>query len=267
MKCEEAQELITALADNELPEQERYSIEDHLKDCRKCQLTYEQERVLKEEIRRAGASLKAPADLRKRILSDRRIVDERAKVGEGWKSLFWPAKMIPHPAFVGVLLLILVIPALYLMWPTEKSVALAALQTHEKIVGGAFPITKAGSPQEVKELLFRSPGGTFAPMEYDFSILGLQAVGGFVQEVGGRKVLVTVYQGKGPPISCFTFLGTEKDAPTDAAIFFDAGKDKNFYTFSQGRINGVMQRVGGRICILVSEIPLQDLIALARFRA
>ena len=88
MKCEEAQELITALVDGELSNQERSSIEDHFKDCRKCQLTYEQEQVLKEEIRRAGASMKAPADLRKKILSDRRIFGERVNVGEGWKRLF-----------------------------------------------------------------------------------------------------------------------------------------------------------------------------------
>jgi hypothetical protein len=104
-------------------------------------------------------------------------------------------------------------------------------------------------------------------MEYDFSLLGLQAVGGFVQEVRGRKVLVTVYEGKGRPVSCFTFLGTERDAPEGAAIFFDAGKERNFYTFSQGRINGVLQRVGEKICILVSEMPLEDLAALARSRA
>jgi hypothetical protein len=103
-------------------------------------------------------------------------------------------------------------------------------------------------------------------MEYDFSMLGLQAVGGFVEEVGGRKVLVTVYEGKGLTISCLTFLGAERDLPADAAIFFDAGKERKFYTFSQGRINGVLQRVGEKICILVSEMPLQDLVALAQSR-
>ncbi len=79
--------------------------------------------------------------------------------------------------------------------------------------------------------------------------------------------LITAYEGKGIPLTCYTFLGTEEDAPATAAIFFGPEKRANFYTFSQGRINEVMQRVGERICILVSEMPLQDLIALARFRA
>jgi hypothetical protein len=153
------------------------------------------------------------------------------------------------------------------MWPIEEPTALAALRTHEKIVAKAIPIQRAGNSHEIKELLFRSVGAAFAPMEYDFSMAGLKAVGWLVQEVGGRKVLVTVYEGKGLLLSCYTFLGVEKDAPANAAVFFDPEKGKNFYTFSQGRINGVLQRVGERICILVSEMPLQNLITLAQSMA
>ena len=101
-------------------------------------------------------------------------------------------------------------------------------------------------------------------MDHDFSMAGLRVAGGLVQEVRGRKVLVTVYEDKGPPLSCYTFLEEEKDAPANAAVFFDPAKGKIFYTFSEGRINGVLQRVGERICILVSEMPLEELIALAR---
>lgn len=77
---------------------------------------------------------------------------------------------------------------------------------------------------------------------------------GLTGETHGRLKLKTIH----------TALGTERDAPADAAIFFDAGKEINFYTFSQGRINRVMQRVGERICILVSEMPPEELLALAR---
>ena len=263
MKCGEAQELITALVDRELSYQERSSIEDHLGDCPECRFIYEQEKALKGEIRLAAANVKAPAVLRERILSDQRIFPKT--VSAPARSSWLPGTAIQR-VFVVAVVLLLVVPLLYLMWPTEKPIALAALQTHESMVGGGTSLRRSGSPQEVKELLFGSVGGRFAPMEYDFSMVGLRVVGGLVQEVGGRKVLVTVYEGKGPLVSCFTFLGTERDAPADAAIFFDAGKEKNFYTFSRGRINGVLQRVGERICILVSEMPTQELLALARIK-
>jgi hypothetical protein len=104
-------------------------------------------------------------------------------------------------------------------------------------------------------------------MGYDLSAMGLKAVGGLVQEIGGRKVLVTVYKGRGSAVLCFTFLGTEKDAPPNARLFFDPEKRMNFYTFSKGRVNGVMQAVGDRICTFVSKMPMSELLALARSKA
>lgn len=267
MRCEEAQELITALVDNELPEPERSSLGNHLRVCPNCQFTYRQEQALKREIRMTAANVQAPVDLRARILSDSRVFAKRDNLAGGWKGFLWPLKTVIRPAFVGATVLVLLVAGLYVMWPVEKPVALAALRTHESIVSGATSLTRLGSPQEVKEFLFRSVGGTFAPMEYDFSVVGLKAIGGLIEEVGERKVLVTVYEGKGLPVSCYTFLGAEKDAPASAEVFFDPEKGKNFYSFSQGRINGVMQRVGERICILVSEMPLQDLSTLARSMA
>lgn len=263
MRCEEAQELITALVDNELSGEESYSIKAHFKDCRRCRFTYEQELALKREIRLAGVSVRAPADLRESILSDRRIFPERANLAKEWKRLFRPLTAL-RPAFIAALLLLIIIPLLYLMWPPKQSIAQAALETHEKIVGGAIVFTRLGDQQKVEEFLLRSVEGKFSPMGYDLSTIGLQAIGGLVQEFAGRKILVAIYEGKGPTLGCYTFLGTEKDTPTDATLFFDQEKGINFYTFSQGRINAVTQRVGEKICILVSEMPMQDLLTLAR---
>jgi hypothetical protein len=252
--------------DIELSQQERYSIEVHLKDCQTCRFIYEQERELKKAIRAAVASVTAPAELREKILSDCRVITEGGNVGGRWQRLLRPLQTGLRPAFVSVTIFLLVVAGLYLMWPVEKPIALAALQTHESIVVGAISLAKSGDPREVKKFLFRSVGGTFAPMEYDFSVAGLRAVAGLVQEIGGRKALVTVYEGKGSPVICLTFMGSERDAPADATVFFDAGKERNFYTFSQGGTNAVFQRVGERVCILVSEMPPQDLLTLARSR-
>jgi len=68
MKCEQAEELISTLADNELSDPQRSSIEDHLKDCPRCQRAYEWHRSLNSEIRTVSASVVAPDDLRRRIL-------------------------------------------------------------------------------------------------------------------------------------------------------------------------------------------------------
>jgi hypothetical protein len=153
------------------------------------------------------------------------------------------------------------------MRPTDVSIPLVALQIHEKIVQGSTSFIKAGNQQTLKEQLARSVEGSFAPMGYDLSMMSLQAVGGVVQQAGSRKILVTIYEGKGPSLTCHTFLGTEEDAPANASIFLDPEKKINFYTFSRAGISGVLHREGKVICILVSSMPMQDLLAIARSRA
>lgn len=267
MNCQEAQELITALVDKELYESERLSIESHLKGCERCRFVYEQEQALKREVRAAAASVTAPADLREKILSGLRDLPEREQSPKSLERPVWLSKLAFRPAFVFALLLLLVIPAIYLMRPKEPSIPLFALESHRNIVGGTFTYVKEKSPERLKEKLLRSVDGRFTPMGYDLSMIGLQPAGGTVEEVGGRKIMVAIYEGKASSLSCYTFLGTKRDIPDDAALFFDAEKKIHFYTFSRDGVNGVIHREGKVICILVSELPIGELLALARSKA
>ena len=267
MKCEEAQELITALIDNELSDAERSSIESHLKECMRCQFVHRQEQALKREVRTAAASVTVPADLREKILADMRIPVQRDQTRQGREWLGWLSPLAVRPAFVFTLLFLLALPAIYLIRSKEPSVPRFALENHSRIVAGSFAYAKEESQEKLKEKLVQSVEGRFAPMEYDLSMMGLQPVGGTVQEVGGRKILVVLYEGTAPSLTCYTFLGTEKDVPDDATLFFDAEKKINFYTFSRGGVNGVIHREGSVICILVSQLSMGDLLALARSKA
>lgn len=267
MKCEEAPELITGLVDNELSGTEHISIESHLKDCPSCQLVYRQEMALKREIRIVGARLKAPADLRERILSERPNGSTERGTSGGWRNLLRPARPRLGPAFIFALLILMILPLLYLYRAGSSSVSLAALQTHERIIEGKIPLLKAQTQWEIREHLFRSFQGKFAPMEYDLSRVSLRAVGGAAREIRGREALVTVYEGAIPSLTCYTLLGTEKDAPANSRVFFDPEKRINFYIFSQDGVNGVLHQEGELICILVSKMPAENLLELARANA
>ena len=120
---------------------------------------------------------------------------------------------------------------------------------------------------ELVEQLTRTVGGHFHPMGYDLTAMDLRPVAGLVREIDGRKVLVAIYQGKGGTLFCYTFLGSEADAPPNAARFFDAAKKMNFYAFSRGGVNAVLHREGEVICILAAEMPMEELLALARSKA
>jgi hypothetical protein len=84
-----------------------------------------------------------------------------------------------------------------------------------------------------------------------------------VREIDGRKILVAIYQGKGGTLFCYTFLGSEADAPPNDARFFNAANKIDFFAFSRGVVNAVFHREDGVICILASEMAMDKLLALA----
>jgi hypothetical protein len=106
--------------------------------------------------------------------------------------------------------------------------------------------------------------GKFGPLGYDFSPLGVKPIGGTVREVQGRQILVAVFRGNGLSITCFTFLGTEEDAPKNATVFFDPQTRIRFYSFSRNGLNAVLHREGNVICILVSNMPPEELLSLVK---
>lgn len=267
MNCEEAQELITALVDKELSDQEQTSIESHLKNCPRCRFIYEQEQGLKREIRAVGARLRAPAELRSKILSDQRIFPATPGSPGIWMERIWSVWPLPRPALALTLVVVLILPLLYFMQPPREPISLAALQIQQKIIGGEVSLRKVGTQDELRNWLIRAVDGQFAPMEYDLSSMNVQPAGGVVQEINGRKMLVTVYTGNDLSVTCFTFLGTEKDAPENATVFSDPGKKIKFYTFSRDGFNAVLHREGNVICILVSKMPMEGLLAVVRAKA
>jgi anti-sigma factor RsiW len=260
MKCEEARELITALVDDELTHFERSSIEAHLGDCPRCQWAYEQERSLKKEIHRFGLSISAPTDLKQKILTDHGISPVRAESWGDWSKL--ALRPFLRPAFGLVLILLALLPIIYLVQTQRQPVSLAALGIQEKIARGEIALRKTTDPDDLRDWQSRAVDGKFAPMQYDLAPLHI--VGGAVEEINGRKILVTVYAGNDVSVTCFTFLGTEQDAPKDAAIFFDQARNTKLYTFAENGYNAVLHREGNVICILAAKMPLNDLLALAK---
>jgi anti-sigma factor RsiW len=259
MRCDEAQELITARVDNELSADERVAIDTHLQSCADCLRAFEQESVLKRQFQASSREFTAPPALRREIESKLAGRESRqaARVAAWFEAFTW------RPAFALAAVLIAAASLLYVKWPAPN-VGMAALATHQKILSGKTTLVRSNNPVEVRRELARAVGERFQPVALDFSMMKLYPVAGFVETIGGREVLVTVYQGDGPAITCFTFLGSETDAPTEAEKFYDADMRLNFYSFSRDGLNGVLHQEGGVICVLVSKMTPADLLALLR---
>jgi hypothetical protein len=267
MHCDEAQELITAMVDRELDPAKRSTLEAHLKDCSGCRLAFEEELVLKQEIRRAGERMHAPALLRSRILSDRRISPANRRSARQWLENLWPRSPVYQTALALTFLVLLILPTYYLSNRISQPVALAAFETYDSFRRGELPLDRTSNSDEIARRLTQAVDGRFHPMGYDLSAMNLRPVAGVVREINDRKILVAIYQGEGGSVLCYTFLGSEADTPPNAARFFDPDMNMSFYAFSQAGVNAVLHREGGVICILASEMPMDKLLTLVRSKA
>jgi Putative zinc-finger len=263
MRCDQAQEVITARVDNELPAHERSTLEAHLSSCEHCRRALAAESRLKQQLKSAQRDVVAPARLRREIENaiDARRVAPTVQADGGFAAWFnWRGW---RPAFAAVLLVIGVTTVFYFRAP-QPQLGMVALETHRNLLSGKTQLVRYDDANRLRQDLSRAVGNRFAPIAFDLSTLKLYPVSGFVQKIGDREVLVTVYQGGGPAITCFTFLGSESDAPRGAERFYDVEMKLNFYSFSQDGINAVLHQEGNVICILVSKMAPADILALLR---
>jgi hypothetical protein len=204
--------------------------------------------------------------LRTRILADERIFPQKKNIRR-WAEYLQPGSHFVGAALAAAVMLALAVPALYLLWPKSDSIAVAALGTYEALAKSKLSPFGNEKPEELVARLVHQVGGHLHPMGYDFSRVQMHPVAGSVQEIHGRKVLVVIYRGPGGTLFCYTFAGSEADAPTHAAKFYDPAKKMNLYAFSGGPVNAVLHRENDLICILASEMPMNDLLELTRSKA
>lgn len=267
MKCEEAQELITGLVDNELSPRESELITAHFGECAECPISYSHEYALKCLVQNAARRVHARSELRDRILNGRGRGAPRAWLA-GLGEVLSPLRgLAVQGAVLAALLAVPFLTTRYWLASPHLPIVSVMFQHYRQITGGEIAPAKMNDLGELKQQLTRLVDGKFTPMAYDFSTMNIHLVGGMLQEIANRKVLVAVYQGNGSTILCYTFLGSEGDAPEVAEVFFDPGMKINFYQFRYAQTNGVMHREGRITCVLLSQIPMPDLLRLARAKA
>lgn len=267
VKCEEAQELITGLVDNELSPRESELITAHFGECGECPKSYSQEYALKCLVQNAARSTHARSELRDRILNGRGRRAPRAWLA-GLGEVLSPLRgLAVQGAVLAALLAVPFFTARYWLASPHLPIVPGMFQQYREIIGGETAPAKMTNLDELKENLTQLVDGRFAPMAYDLSTMNFHLVGGMLRKIANRQVLVTVYQGNGSTILCFTFLGSEGDVPDVAQVFLDAAAGMNFYQFQHAQTNAVMHREGIITCVLMSQIPMSDLLQLARAKA
>ncbi len=267
MNCDEAEELITGLVDGQLRAAEHAALDNHFKGCTKCRFRYAQEQNLKKALHAAGAELRASPALKERLANDPRIVANGAPAVRRWLHRLAGEHPLLRGALAAAVFLLLVIPPVLRSQRDNPPISLLAVQSYNNFFGNDGLSVRTQDLGALTQALTAMVDGRFQPMAYDFSMMQTKLVGGAVRELNGRPVLVTRYQGTGHWILCFTFIGTEADAPRTAAAFHDSDKRLDFHAFTVGNVNAVMHREDQVICILASDMTMTDLLNLARSKA
>jgi Putative zinc-finger len=263
MRCDEAQELITGLVDDELAATERAAVEGHLAECYDCTAQLQRETALKRAMKVAASAIVVPQALREKIEPHSGKLRPPTPAAKGVSIPEWLAALRLRPVY-GFALAALIVAALWLPWRPNGDIPSKALAIHENIVSGKTTLARVNDAAELRKKLTLAVNDKFAPIALDLSMIKLYPVAGFVERIAGRDILVTVYEGEGGTITCFTLLGGEGDAPQDAERVFDPERKINFYAFSRGKVNGVIHREGQVICLLVSKMALPELLSVAR---
>jgi hypothetical protein len=262
MRCDEAQELITGLVDDELAATERAAVEGHLAECYDCTAQFQRETALKRAMKVAASAIVVPQALREKIEPHSGKLRPPTPAAKGVSFPEWFAALRLRPVY-GFALAALIVAALWLPW-RRSDIPTTALAMHESIVSRKTALVRVNDAAQLRKKLTLAVNDRFAPIALDLSMIKLYPVAGFVEKIGGRDILVTVYEGDGATITCFTLLGGEEDAPRDADRSFDPDRGINFYAFSRGNVNGVIHREGQVLCLLVSKMALPDLLSVAR---
>jgi mycothiol system anti-sigma-R factor len=207
MNCEEAIKLMDGYLDGELDPMTSQRIEEHLRECHKCEQAYEADTALAHAISRGAPYYKAPAELRQRIQSSLRdavgVRDSRGSARGTHALLTSPGAArrlvleIPWNwlAFAAAIVLAAIIASSFLprLRPTsDQFLATQLIASHVRSLMADHLTDVASSDQHtVKPWLDTKLD--FAPPVVNLSAEGFPLIGGRLDYLDNRPVAALVY--------------------------------------------------------------------------
>ncbi len=260
MNCEEATKLMDGYLDGELDPVTSQKIEQHLRDCRKCEQAYKTHGLLIRAIGNGAPYYKAPAELHERIQSSLReeIADRpMRKVTPDAQPLFPRRQPEPRTILLGTpwnwlalaaAIVFAAIIALNLVPRLQRPgadqlLATQLIASHVRSLMANHLADVASSDQHtVKPWLDAKLD--FAPPVVDLSSEGFPLVGGRLDYLDNRPVAALVYQRRKHFINLFVWPGEAGAArPTMAMshqgyqLLHWTGPDFNYWAVSDVNAN------------------------------
>jgi mycothiol system anti-sigma-R factor len=260
MNCDDATKLMDGYLDGELDPVTSQKVEQHLRDCRKCEQAYEVETAMAHAISRAAPYYKAPMDLRQRVQSSlRHAIGAKARRSAAQENQVLVARRgaerrfalpeIPWNwlALAAAIILAAIIASNFLPRlrpPTsDQFLATQLIASHIRSLM-ADHITDVASSDQHTVKPWLDTKLDFAPPVVDLSREGFPLIGGRLDYLDNRPVAALVYGRRKHFINLFVWPAAPDDAKTPKTITREgyqllhwADLDFNYWAVSDVNLN------------------------------
>ncbi|HXT01055.1 MAG TPA: anti-sigma factor [Elusimicrobiota bacterium] len=208
MRCEEASELLGALADGELEPARRAAAEAHLSACAACAGRLRALRGLSSAVRAEAPYHRAPADLRARV--ERALRGSRGPALSSWRARVAPGLAGAAVGFACALFALRAAP------PASPPLDEAVSEHIRAMLSDRLVTVESSDHHTVKPWFSRHVD--FSPPVPDLAASGFPLKGGRVEPYGGRPAAVSVYARGRHVIDVFTWPEPGADTSPSLAV-------------------------------------------------
>jgi hypothetical protein len=233
---------LSAESDRESDSVELRAARAHVEGCAECKEILAASTKMKAETLSLG-TVRAPRELRERILDALDEVDRESETHERRKVVAWIS--------MGTIAACLVAFVFMQMRPVSNPTFDAAIATFDKMEPNFTPNVPSNSPDQLAAAFIYQFG---VPMAWDFSSLGLNAVGGrFEHDADGTPVGYSLYKGDRGTLLCIVYR--------DEAFAFPPGGElvKGIHLYRYKGYSIAATRRYAVFAILVTKLPAADL--------
>jgi len=258
-------ERLQDLADNRLSGADLAQARSHLEDCARCRREFEALQHVRQMFAPRAGSDELPPALSTALYGlldqeDRAAASSQRSRGKGERAA-WRWALAAGIAAIF---------ATTVLWQNQKPVesdpwTTAVAQHFAAYRGAQLPLAmRSTDPARLEDFFSRHLD--FHPSVYDLGKMGYRIQGGEVVRVNGRASSLSAYAGPGDSrLLCEMFRGRMDELPPASRTASHDGKE--FRVYRRGALTAVYWADGDIICVLVSDIDGETLLALAFAKA
>ncbi len=257
---------IQALLDGRLDGEARARVESHLEVCLECRGERQALSRVKRSVRTSLLTRETPGDLASGIAA---MLDRQDREGAQAGAPQAPVRARSRTSVVvyaSVAAAVVALIALAVFVPGRRNLPSRVAQDYANHESGMLPLQVRTEDPQALERFFAARGVSFSTRVMDLEMMGYRLEGGRVLNPDGRERAFFVYRGpKNQVLACQMYEGDVRQLPKNALL--RRNDDFTFFVYRSGGTTQVFWQEGNVVCVLVSDIPAEEVIQLAFAKA